>query len=75
LTRDIFYVQLLTICDLISPETGNELGTDSGGFFKATRPIPFENPISFFNFLEILQLLLNPVRLSYTFGIMAENVQ
>ena len=47
-----------------------QLGTNGGGFFNVNSSHPFENPTPFSNFLEMLSILLIPVALCYTFGVM-----
>lgn len=47
-----------------------QLGTNGGGFFGANAAHPFENPTPTTNFLELLSILLIPMALCYTFGIM-----
>jgi K+-transporting ATPase ATPase A chain len=46
------------------------LGTNGGGFFNANSSHPFENPTPFTNFLQILAMLLIPVALPFTFGVL-----
>jgi len=47
-----------------------QLGTNGGGFFNVNSSHPFENPTPVSNFLEMLAILLIPVALCYTFGVM-----
>jgi potassium-transporting ATPase potassium-binding subunit len=47
-----------------------QLGTNGGGFFNVNSAHPFENPTPFSNFIELLAILLIPVALCYTFGVM-----
>jgi len=47
-----------------------QLGTNGGGFFNVNSAHPFENPTPFSNFLEMLAILIIPVALCYTFGVM-----
>lgn len=47
-----------------------QLGTNGGGFFNVNSSHPFENPTPVTNFLEMLAILLIPVALCYTFGMM-----
>jgi K+-transporting ATPase ATPase A chain len=47
-----------------------QLGTNGGGFFNVNSAHPFENPTPLSNFLELLAILLIPVALCYTFGMM-----
>src|SRR6185436_10661905 len=50
-----------------------ELGTNGGGFYNANSAHPFENPNPLSNILEIFMLLLIPVALTRTFGLMVKN--
>jgi potassium-transporting ATPase potassium-binding subunit len=45
-----------------------QLGTNGGGFFNVNSAMPFENPSSFTNFVELLSLILIPAALTYTYG-------
>lgn len=47
-----------------------QLGTNGGGFFNVNSAHPFENPTPFSNFIELLAILLIPVALCYTFGVL-----
>jgi K+-transporting ATPase ATPase A chain len=47
-----------------------QLGTNGGGFFNVNSAHPFENPTPFSNLLEMLAILIIPVSLCYTFGVM-----
>lgn len=53
-----------------SQEAIKELGTNGGGFYNANASHPFENPTPLSNILEIFLLLLIPVSLTRTFGLM-----
>ena len=53
-----------------SQEAIKELGTNGGGFFGANSAHPFENPTAWSNMLEIFLILLIPVSLTRTFGLM-----
>jgi len=46
------------------------LGTNGGGFFNANSAHPFENPTPFTSFLQILALLIIPMALPFTFGVL-----
>ena len=50
-----------------------QLGSNGGGFFNANSAHPFENATPLTNFLELLAILLVPVALPLTFGIMINN--
>jgi K+-transporting ATPase ATPase A chain len=45
-----------------------QLGTNGGGFFNVNSSMPFENPSSLTNFVELLFILLIPAALTATFG-------
>ncbi len=47
-----------------------QLGTNGGGFFNVNSAHPYENPTPLANFLEVLAILIFPVALCYTFGVM-----
>lgn len=52
-----------------------QLGTNGGGFFNVNSAHPFENPTPLANFLEMLAILVIPVALCYTFGVMVGDVR
>ncbi|MBM7517748.1 potassium-transporting ATPase subunit KdpA [Nocardioides nitrophenolicus] len=58
-----------------SQEAIKELGTNGGGFFNANSAHPFENPNPVSNLLEIFLLLLIPVCLTRTLGLMVGDVR
>ena len=58
-----------------SQEAIKELGTNGGGFFNANSAHPFENPSPLSNLFEVFLLLLIPVCLTRTFGVMVGNVR
>ena len=62
--------QTLTGGPVASQEAIKELGTNGGGFYNANSSHPFENPNALSNLLENFLLLLIPVALTRTFGIM-----
>jgi len=62
--------QSITGGPVASQEAIKELGTNGGGFYNANSAHPFENPNPFSNLLEIFFLLLIPVALTRTFGLM-----
>jgi K+-transporting ATPase ATPase A chain len=45
-----------------------QLGTNGGGFFNVNSSMPFENPTSLSNFVEVLFILLIPAALTATYG-------
>jgi K+-transporting ATPase ATPase A chain len=65
--------QTITGGPVASQEAIKELGTNGGGFYNANSAHPFENPNPFSNLLEIFFLLLIPVALTRTFGLMVKD--
>lgn len=53
-----------------SQEAIKELGTNGGGYFNANSAHPFENPTMWSNMLEVFLILLIPVSLTRTYGLM-----
>ena len=47
-----------------------QLGTNGGGFFNVNSAHPYESSTPLANFVEVLSILLIPVALCYTFGVM-----
>ncbi len=47
-----------------------QIGSNGGGFFNTNSAHPFENPTPVTNFLELLTILLIPVALCFSFGVM-----
>ena len=66
-------VHTLPLAPAASQEAVKELGTNGGGIFNANSAHPFENPNALSNLLEIFLLLVIPVALTRTFGIMVGN--
>lgn len=64
------HAQTITGGPVASQEAIKELGTNGGGFYNANSSHPFENPTPLSNILEIFLLLLIPVSLTRTFGLM-----
>jgi potassium-transporting ATPase potassium-binding subunit len=60
----------IALAPAASQEVIKELGTNGGGIFNANSSHPFENPNTWTNLLEIFLLLVIPVCLTRTFGIM-----
>ncbi|MEU7394775.1 potassium-transporting ATPase subunit KdpA [Streptomyces albogriseolus] len=58
-----------------SQEVIKELGTNGGGYFNANSSHPFENPTPFTNLFEIFLILLIPVSITRTFGMMVGSVK
>jgi K+-transporting ATPase ATPase A chain len=56
-----------------SQEVIKELGTNGGGFYNANSGHPFENPNPLSNLFEIFLLLVIPVCLTRTFGVMVKD--
>ncbi|GAB3826221.1 potassium-transporting ATPase subunit KdpA [Kribbella italica] len=56
-----------------SQEVIKELGTNGGGFYNANSAHPFENPNGLSNLFEIFLLLLIPVCITRTFGLMVKD--
>jgi len=67
--------QSITGGPVASQEAIKELGTNGGGFYNANSAHPFENPNPFSNLLEIFFLLLIPVALTRTFGLMVKDTR
>jgi potassium-transporting ATPase potassium-binding subunit len=65
--------QTITGGPVASQEAIKQLGTNGGGFYNANSAHPFENPNPFSNFLAIFFLLLIPVTLTRTFGLMVKD--
>jgi K+-transporting ATPase ATPase A chain len=56
-----------------SQEIIKELGTNGGGFYNANSSHPFENPNPLSDIFEIFLLLVIPVCLTRTFGVMVKD--
>ncbi len=65
--------QVIAIGPAASQIAIKQLGSNGGGFFNANSAHPFENPTPLSNFLEVLAIILVPVALPLTFGIMINN--
>jgi K+-transporting ATPase ATPase A chain len=65
--------QTITGGPVASQEAIKELGTNGGGFYNANSAHPFENPNALSDILEIFFLLLIPVALTRTFGLMVKD--
>ncbi|MFD1044396.1 potassium-transporting ATPase subunit KdpA [Kibdelosporangium lantanae] len=66
-------VSHIALAPAASQEAIKELGTNGGGIFNANSAHPFENPNSWSNLVEIFLLLVIPVALTRTFGVMVGN--
>jgi K+-transporting ATPase ATPase A chain len=69
------HAQEITGGPVASQEAIKELGTNGGGFYNANSSHPFENPNALSNLLEIFMLLLIPVGLTRTFGLLVGDVR
>ncbi|KAK1185792.1 potassium-transporting ATPase subunit KdpA [Streptomyces sp. NBS 14/10] len=58
-----------------STEAIKEVGTNGGGIFNANSAHPFENPSPFTNLFEIFLILVIPLSLTRTFGVMVGSVK
>jgi potassium-transporting ATPase potassium-binding subunit len=65
--------QTLALGPAASQVAIKQLGTNGGGFFNVNSAMPFENPTTFSNFVELLFILLIPAALTATFGRMVGN--
>jgi K+-transporting ATPase ATPase A chain len=65
--------QTITGGPVASQEAIKELGTNGGGFYNANSSHPFENPNPVSDIFEIFFLLLIPVCLTRTFGLMVKD--
>jgi K+-transporting ATPase ATPase A chain len=60
----------IALAPTASQEAIKELGTNGGGIYNANSAHPFENPNALANLLEIFLLLVIPVCLTRTFGVL-----
>ena len=60
----------IALAPAASQEAIKELGTNGGGILNANSAHPFENPNAWTNLIEIFLLLVIPVSLTRTFGVM-----
>jgi K+-transporting ATPase ATPase A chain len=58
----------LALGPVASQEAIKELGTNGGGFFNVNSAMPFENPTTLSNFIELFLILVIPTSLTYTYG-------
>jgi K+-transporting ATPase ATPase A chain len=65
------HAQTIYLGPVASQEAIKELGTNGGGIVNANSAHPFENPTPFTSFLEQLLILVIPISLTATFGVMA----
>ncbi|WP_432945668.1 potassium-transporting ATPase subunit KdpA [Kribbella sp. CA-253562] len=73
LTTVVGQTQTIPGGPVASQEVIKELGTNGGGFYNANSAHPFENPNGMSNLFEIFLLLLIPVALTRTFGLMVND--
>lgn len=62
--------QTIAMGPVASQEAIKMLGTNGGGFFNVNSAHPFENPNPIANFIEVISILLIPVALCHTYGVM-----
>ncbi|XVS62179.1 potassium-transporting ATPase subunit KdpA [Actinosynnema sp. CA-299493] len=62
--------QTVATAPVASQEAIKELGTNGGGVLNANSAHPFENPDGWTNLVELFLILLIPVSLTRTFGVM-----
>ncbi len=60
--------QLIALGPTASQEAIKMFGTNGGGFFNANSAHPYENPMPFSNFLQIVLIFAIPSGLTYTLG-------
>ncbi|HEX3592623.1 MAG TPA: potassium-transporting ATPase subunit KdpA [Pseudonocardiaceae bacterium] len=65
----------LTLYPAAGEESIKELGTNGGGIYNANSAHPFENPNGWSDIIEIFLLLVIPVSLTRTFGVMVRNTK
>jgi potassium-transporting ATPase potassium-binding subunit len=63
----------LALGPVASQESIKELGTNGGGFFNVNSSMPFENPNTLTNFIELFLIFVIPTSLTYTYGRMVGN--
>jgi potassium-transporting ATPase potassium-binding subunit len=65
----------IALAPTASQEAIKEIGTNGGGIYNANSAHPFENPTGLTNLLQIFLLLVIPVCLTRTFGVMVRNTR
>jgi len=65
----------IALAPTASQEAIKELGTNGGGIFNANSAHPFENPNALTNLIEIFLLLVIPVCLTRSFGVMVRDTR
>jgi potassium-transporting ATPase potassium-binding subunit len=73
--QTVLKAQVLAVGPAASQVIIKQIGTNGGGFFNVNAAHPFENPTPFSNFLELLAILLIPVALCHTFGVMVKDAR
>ena len=63
----------IALAPTASQEAIKELGTNGGGIYNANSAHPFENPNALSDLVQIFLLLVVPVCLTRTFGVMVRN--
>ncbi|MEV4318395.1 potassium-transporting ATPase subunit KdpA [Actinocrispum sp. NPDC049592] len=63
----------IALAPAASQEAIKELGTNGGGIFNANSAHPFENPSSWTNLIELFLIMVIPVCLTRTFGVLVGN--
>ena len=62
--------QTIAMGPVASQEAIKMIGTNGGGFFNVNSAHPFENPNPISNFIEVVSIILIPVALCHTYGVM-----
>jgi potassium-transporting ATPase potassium-binding subunit len=65
----------IALAPAASQETIKELGTNGGGIFNANSAHPFENPTGLTDLIEIFLILVIPVSLTRTFGVLVRDTR
>lgn len=72
-TSVVGQAQTLPGGSVASQEVIKELGTNGGGYYNANSAHPFENPNGLSNLFEIFLILLIPVCITRTFGLLVKD--
>ncbi|MDE2058275.1 MAG: potassium-transporting ATPase subunit KdpA [candidate division NC10 bacterium] len=73
--KAVFTEQVIALGPVASQVAIKQLGTNGGGFFNVNSAHPYENPTPLSNFLELLAILLIPMALCHTFGVMVKDTR
>lgn len=65
--------QIIPMGPVASQIAIKQLGSNGGGFFNVNSAHPFENPTPLTNFVEMICIMLIPMALCYTFGILVQD--